>query len=57
MADVLYFRHRQQRRFRRIDLQTNGLDDDELRRRYRFSAQSLDRLVDLLDPILRRQTR
>ncbi|XP_052219114.1 putative nuclease HARBI1 [Dreissena polymorpha] len=57
MADVLFFRHRRQRRFRRIDLQTNGLDDDELRRRYRFSAQSLDRLVDLLDPILRRQTR
>ncbi|KAH3843402.1 hypothetical protein DPMN_116918 [Dreissena polymorpha] len=45
MADGLYFRDRQQRRFRRIDLQTNGLDDDDLRRMYRFSAQSLDRQI------------
>ncbi|XP_052230655.1 putative nuclease HARBI1 [Dreissena polymorpha] len=57
MADVHMVRHRRPRLFRRVDRQETDLMDDEVRRRYRFSTDNIDRLVGLLEPTLRRRTR
>ncbi|KAH3740652.1 hypothetical protein DPMN_047362 [Dreissena polymorpha] len=57
MADIHLVRHRRPRQFRRIDRQETDLTDDELHRRYRFSSDSIDGLVRLLEPLLRRPTR
>ncbi|XP_052278812.1 putative nuclease HARBI1 isoform X2 [Dreissena polymorpha] len=50
MADVHMVRHRRPRLFRRVDRQETDLMDDEVRRRYRFSTDNIDRLVGLLEP-------
>jgi len=57
MADVLLVRHRRPRQFRRNDLYETNLPDDEVRRRYRFSTDNIDRLVQLVEPTLQRLTR
>ncbi|KAH3693625.1 hypothetical protein DPMN_081064 [Dreissena polymorpha] len=57
MADIHLVRRRRPRQFRRIDRQETDLTDDEVRRRYRFSSDNIDRLVRLLEPSLQRPTR
>ena len=57
MADVLLVRHRRPRQFRRNDMYETNLPDDEVRRRYRFSTDNIDRLVRLVEPTLQRRTR
>ncbi|XP_053382450.1 putative nuclease HARBI1 [Mercenaria mercenaria] len=57
MAAIHFVRHRRPRQFRRIDRQLTDLTDEELRQRYRFSADNIDRLVELLGPTLERRTR
>ncbi|XP_053400545.1 putative nuclease HARBI1 [Mercenaria mercenaria] len=57
MAAIHFVRHRRPRQFRRIDRQFTELTDEELRQRYRFSADNIDRLVELLGPTLERRTR
>ena len=48
---------RRPRQFRRINRQTDDLDDDELRKRYRFGSNNLDRLEGLVGDRLRRETK
>jgi len=57
MADILLVRHRRPRQFRRNDMYETNLPDDEVRRRYRFSTDNIDRLVRLVEPTLQRRTR
>lgn len=57
MADIFHVLHRRPRRFRRNSEFVDNLTDDELRRRYRFSGRSINRLVELLTPRLQRPTR
>ncbi|XP_060576823.1 putative nuclease HARBI1, partial [Ruditapes philippinarum] len=57
MADILRGSHRRPRQFRRVDRQLTDFTDEELRKRYRFSADNIDRLVRLIGPLLERQTR
>ena len=57
MADIRSISHRRPRQFRRIDMQVTDLTDEELRKRYRFSGDNIDKLVRLLSPFLERQTR
>ncbi|XP_045205641.2 putative nuclease HARBI1 [Mercenaria mercenaria] len=47
---------RRPRRFRRVNRQTDDLDNEELRRRYRFGSENLDRLEDLIGDRLRHGT-
>ncbi|XP_045199038.2 putative nuclease HARBI1 [Mercenaria mercenaria] len=56
MADIFETNHRQPRQFRRIDRQLTDFDDEELRKRYRFSSDNIDRLVRLLQHRLERRT-
>ncbi|KAH3727754.1 hypothetical protein DPMN_053697 [Dreissena polymorpha] len=52
MTGIHLVRRRRPRQFRRIDGQETDLTDDEVRRRYRFSSDNIDRLVRLLEPVL-----
>ena len=56
MAALLAGDARRPRRFRRVDMQTDELDDEELRRRYRFGSANLDRLEGLIGDRLERPT-
>ena len=49
--------HRRPRQFRRTDVAYEFLDDNNLRKRYRFSSQNIDRLVRLIGHRLERPTK
>lgn len=57
MADLLLLDTRLPRQFRRTNRQLDDFDDEELRRRYRFSGENIDRLIDLIGDRLKRPTR
>ncbi|KAH3803715.1 hypothetical protein DPMN_131983 [Dreissena polymorpha] len=46
MADIHLVRRRRPRQFKRIDRPETDLTDDEVRRRYRFFSDNIDRLTD-----------
>ena len=56
MDALLYLNAPQPRQFRRINGQIDGYSDDEVRRRYRFGKDNLNRLEDIIGHRLERPT-
>ncbi|KAH3787832.1 hypothetical protein DPMN_165961 [Dreissena polymorpha] len=57
MADIIDADHRRPRQCGHVNRQLTDFDDDELRRRYRFSTASIDTLEDMIGHRLQRRTR